>query len=105
MRQGFMRLQAMYQARLLTHRYNILRSKITNLQRYCRKYLAKQNFQKKMNAILKIQCGVRKFIAQKAYKRIKDDVNNIFFYIFHYNQFIYFICSKIVRKTSRIRQI
>jgi hypothetical protein len=69
-----MRLQAMYQARLLTHRYNILRSKITNLQRYCRRYLAKQNFQKKMNAILKIQCGVRKFIAQKAYRRLKDDV-------------------------------
>ena len=42
-KQGFMRLQAVYQARLLAHRYNILRNRITNLQRYCRKYLATHN--------------------------------------------------------------
>jgi myosin VIIa len=71
MKLGFMRLQAMYQARLLSHRYTILRNKITNLQRFCRGYLARQNFQKKMNAILKIQSGVRKYIAQKSYKRMK----------------------------------
>jgi myosin-7 len=33
--------------------------------------LARQNYKKKMNAILKIQSGVRKYIAQKSYKRIK----------------------------------
>ncbi len=71
MRQGFMRLQAMYQSRLLSHRYNILRSKITNLQRFCRSYLARQNYQRKLNAILKIQSGVRKYIALKAYKRMR----------------------------------
>ena len=73
MRLGFMRLQAMYQARLLSHRYNILRAKISNLQRYARSYLARQNYQRKMSAILRIQSGVRKYIAQKRYRRVKLD--------------------------------
>lgn len=71
MRQGFMRLQAAYQARLLSHRYTILRAKIINIQRMSRGYLARLNYDRKLKAIVRIQAGVRKFIAQKAYRRMK----------------------------------
>jgi myosin-7 len=71
MKLGFMRLQAVYQARLLAHSYNRLRSRITNLQRYCRSYLARQNYRKKMKAIATIQVGVRRFIGKKHYRRMR----------------------------------
>jgi myosin-7 len=74
MRKGFMRLQAAFQARLLSHRYTILRVKIINIQRMSRGYLARLNYARKLKAIVRIQAGVRKYIAQKAYRRVKLEV-------------------------------
>jgi myosin heavy subunit len=54
MRQGFMRLQAAYQARLLSHRYTILRAKIINIKSMSRGYLARVNYARKLNAIVRI---------------------------------------------------
>ena len=36
---GFTRLQTQFHTRMLTLRYSILRSRILNIQRYCRGYL------------------------------------------------------------------
>lgn len=38
---GFNRLQSLYQTRMLTVRYSLLRSRIENLQRFCRGFLGK----------------------------------------------------------------
>lgn len=41
MSNGFTRLQTTFHTRILTLRYSILRSRILNLQRFCRGYLGK----------------------------------------------------------------
>jgi hypothetical protein len=44
MRNGFTRLQTQFHTRMLTLRYSILRSRILNIQRYCRGYLGMNQF-------------------------------------------------------------
>ena len=76
MRNGFTRLQTQFHTRMLTLRYSVLRSRILNIQRYCRGYLgtneflsmslilnrlvfrlARQNYGRKVNAILILAIG------------------------------------------------
>jgi myosin-7 len=44
MRNGFTRLQTQFHTRMLTLRYSVLRSRILNIQRYCRGYLGTNQF-------------------------------------------------------------
>ena len=100
MSNGFTRLQTQFHTRMLTLRYSVLRSRILNLQRYCRGYLgkkknrsiprgggtdhsrwllyyqfsfvlARQNYSRKLNAILTLQSEVRRHIAQKQMRRYR----------------------------------
>ena len=86
---GFTRLQTQFHTRMLTLRYSVLRSRILNIQRYCRGYLgkseterkpvfhfiafclARQNYSRKLNAILVLQSEVRRHIAQKQMRRFR----------------------------------
>ncbi|CAF3927592.1 unnamed protein product, partial [Rotaria magnacalcarata] len=68
---GFTRLQTQFHTRMLTLRYSVLRSRILNIQRYCRGYLARQNYSRKLNAILMLQSEVRRHIAQKQVRRFR----------------------------------
>jgi len=69
MSNGFNRLQTQFHTRMLTLRYSVLRERMLNLQRYCRGYLARQNCRQKLQAIVTLQSGVRRHIAQKQMRR------------------------------------
>lgn len=74
MRVGYMRLQALIRARVLSHRFRHLRGHVVALQARARGYLVRRMFRTKMWAIVKIQAHVRRMIAQKRYKKIKVGV-------------------------------
>ncbi|XP_074658425.1 myosin-VIIa-like [Tubulanus polymorphus] len=73
MRQGYLRLQALFRSRILSHRFTMLRNKMINFQRYCRGYLARRNYNKRLQSIVVIQSGIRRSLAQKKYKIIKQE--------------------------------
>ena len=78
MKQGYQRLQALCRSRLLTHRFTALRGKMMLLQRYCRSYIERSQYQGRMQAVTVIQAGVRKVIAAQRYNRLKIEVSECF---------------------------
>lgn len=73
MKVGYMRLQALIRARVLSHRFRHLRGHVVGLQARTRGFLVRRMFRTKMWAIVKIQSHVRRMIAQRRYKKIKYD--------------------------------
>lgn len=78
MRLGYMRLQALIRARVLSHRFRHLRGHIVGLQAHARGYLVRREYGHKMWAIIKIQAHVRRMIAQRKYRKIKFDQKHHF---------------------------
>jgi len=64
-------IKSQFHTRMLTLRYSVLRSRILNLQRYCRGYLARQNYSQKLNAILILQSEIRRHVVQKQMRRYR----------------------------------
>lgn len=73
MKVGYMRLQALVRARLLSQRLKHLRGHIIGLQAHMRGFLVRREYGLKMWAILKIQSHMRRFIAMKHYQKLKLD--------------------------------
>lgn len=71
MKMGYMRLQALIRARVLSHRFQHLRGHIVGLQAHSRGYLVRREYGHKMWAIIKIQSHVRRMIAQRRFQKIK----------------------------------
>ena len=71
MKSGYMRLQALIRARVLSHRFRHLRGHIVALQARARGHLVRKAYRKKMWAIVKIQAHVRRLIAQRRFKKLK----------------------------------
>lgn len=71
MKSGYMRLQALIRARVLSQRLRHLRGHIVGLQSHMRGFLVRREYGVKMWAILKIQSHIRKLIAMKRYKKLK----------------------------------
>lgn len=71
MKVGYMRLQALIRARVLSHRFRHLRGHIVGLQAHSRGYLVRREYGHKMWAIIKIQSNVRRMIAQRRYRKLK----------------------------------
>lgn len=65
MRRGFARLQATWRARKLTRDYRALRRRIFGLQRYCRGYITRRRFRRRMYSIIKLQSHFRRLIAKR----------------------------------------
>jgi len=64
-------IKSQFHTRMLTLRYSVLRSRILNLQRYCRGYLARPNYSQKLNAILILQSEIRRHVVQKQMRRYR----------------------------------
>lgn len=71
LRLGYMRIQAVLRSRVLTQRFNKLRSMMIAFQRFARGHLARVAASKRMKSVVKIQAGFRKVLAMREYKKIK----------------------------------
>lgn len=69
-----MRLQALFQSRVLTQRFVGTRNLVCRFQRYARGYLARRRARNRHRSIVKIQAGFRKILAQRQYRRMKLEV-------------------------------
>ena len=65
MKRGFTRLQASWRARRLSRRYKLMRRRITGFQRYCRGYVARRRFRRRIYSIIKLQALFRMIIAKR----------------------------------------
>merc|ERR1711994_558141 len=70
-RTGFMRMQAMIRARILSHKFRHLRGHIVRLQSRCRGHLGRRTYEKKLWAVIKIQSHIRKMIAVRHYRKMR----------------------------------
>lgn len=74
MRRGFDRLQAMVRSRQLHSSFMEMRVRIMSFQSRCRGYLARREYKIKLGAIITIQAGFRKVLAQKLLVKKKQEV-------------------------------
>lgn len=74
MRRGFRRLQATWRARKLTLQFRLMRQRVTGFQRFCRGYIARKRFRRRIGSIIKLQSHFRRLIAKKQVllKRIEN---------------------------------
>ena len=68
MRRGFNRLQATWRARKLTRDFRAMRARVKGFQRYCRGYITRQRFRRRLFSIIKLQSHFRKIIAIRKVK-------------------------------------
>ena len=71
MRRGFNRLQATWRARKLTREFRAMRLRVRGFQRYCRGYITRQRFRRRLYSIIKLQSHFRKIIAIQKVKVMK----------------------------------
>ena len=71
MRRGFRRLQATWRARKLTRDYQLLRRRIFGFQRYCRGFIARRRFRRRLFSIIKLQSHFRRIIAKRRVQQLR----------------------------------
>lgn len=77
MRSGFLRLQALIRSRILSHRFQHLRGHIVGLQARCRGYLIRRQLRVKTRAVVILQSHVRRMIAQRRYKNMRNEKQHL----------------------------
>ena len=73
-KRGYMRLQALFQSRVLTQRFVNTRNLVCRFQRYARGHIARKRARNRHRSIVKIQAGFRKILAQRQVRRMKLEV-------------------------------
>ena len=65
MRRGFNRLQATWRARKLTQDFKELRRTVFGFQRFCRGFITRRRFRRRLYSIIKLQSHFRRIIAKR----------------------------------------
>ena len=65
MRKGFTRLQATWRARRLSRQFRQTRRRVMGFQRYCRGYIARRRFRRRLFSIIKLQSLFRMIMAKR----------------------------------------